>query len=65
MPFGADGCGLYVALALAAAAAVMSAAPKTGAALQEFQSLLLASVAPEADATAGAVGANPDFPVSP
>lgn len=65
MPFGADGCALYVALVLAAAAAVMSATPSTGAALQGFQSLLLASVAPEAAATAGAVGASPDFPVSP
>jgi hypothetical protein len=54
-----------VLLALAATAALTSLPRRADQAQQQIQWLLLASVAPEASATAGAIGASPDFPVSP
>ena len=54
-----------VLLVLAATAAVTSLPHRPGQAQQQIQWLLLASVAPEASATAGAIGESPNFPVSP
>jgi hypothetical protein len=54
-----------VLLVLAATAAVTSLPRRADDVQQQIQWLLLASVAPEASATAGAIGESPNFPVSP
>jgi|HubBroStandDraft_1064217.scaffolds.fasta_scaffold133477_1 hypothetical protein len=56
---------VFVALSFATAVAMLSLANKASEMLPKSQTLLLMSVAPEAAATAGAVGENPGFPVSP
>jgi hypothetical protein len=56
---------VFVALSFATAVAMMSLANHASEMLPKSQTLLLMSVAPEAAATAGAVGENPEFPVSP
>jgi hypothetical protein len=53
----------YVALGLAAAVAARSGLYHATDTQQEWQWLLLTSVAPEAAATAGTVGDSPAFPV--
>ena len=52
-------------LVLAATAAVTSLPRRADEAQQQIQWLLLASVAPEASATAGAIGESPNFPTAP
>jgi len=59
------GATVFVALSLATAVAMLSLANLASANLPKLQTLLLMSVAPEAAATAGAVGEYPTFPVSP
>jgi hypothetical protein len=56
---------VFVALSFATAVAMLSLANHASEMLPKSQTLLLLSVAPEAAATAGAVGQNPEFPVSP
>jgi hypothetical protein len=56
---------VFVALSFATAVAMMSLTNHASEMLPKSQTLLLMSVAPEAAATAGAVGENPEFPVSP
>jgi hypothetical protein len=56
---------VFVALSFATAVAMLSLANHASEMLFKSQTLLLMSVAPEAAATAGAVGQNPEFPVSP
>jgi hypothetical protein len=56
---------VFVALSFATAVAMLSLANHASEMLPKSQTLLLMSVAPEAAATAGAVGQNPEFPVSP
>ena len=56
---------VFVALSFATAVAMLSLANHASEMLPKSQTLLLMSVAPEAAATAGAVGENPEFPVSP
>jgi hypothetical protein len=57
---------VVVALSFATAVAMLSLANQASEMLPKSQTLLLMSVAPEAAAaTAGAVGENPGFPVSP
>ncbi len=51
-----------VLLALAATAVVTSLPRRADDVQQQIQWLLLASVAPEASATAGAIGESPKFP---
>lgn len=55
----------FVALSFATAVATMSLANLAREMLPKSQTLLLMSIAPEAAATAGAVGENPEFPVLP
>ena len=55
----------FVALSMATAVAMMSLANLASERLPGLRTLLLMSVAPEAAASAGAVGQNPEFPVSP
>ena len=59
------GATVFVALSLATAVAMMSLANLAGERLPDLRMLLLMSVAPEAAASAGAVGQNPEFPVPP
>jgi hypothetical protein len=56
---------VFVALGLAAAAAVMSARYQIGDMQQKLLSLLVSVGAVEVAATSGAVGKSPQFPVSP
>jgi hypothetical protein len=56
---------VFVALSLATAVATMSLAHLASEKLPGWRTLLLMSAAPEATASAGAVGQNPEFPVSP
>jgi hypothetical protein len=56
---------VFVALSFATAVAMLSLASHASEMLPKSQTLLLMSVAPEAAASAGAVGQNPEFPVSP
>jgi hypothetical protein len=56
---------VFVALSFATAVATMSLANHASEMLPQSQTLLLMSVASEAGTTAGAVGENPEFPVSP
>jgi hypothetical protein len=57
---------VFVALSFATTAvAMLSLANHASDMLPKSQTLLLMSIAPEAAATAGAVGKNPEFPVSP
>lgn len=55
MPFKTDGCSTYIALVLAATAAIMSAPGRTADAHQILQ-FLVSSAAPEATVIAGAIG---------
>jgi hypothetical protein len=59
------GATVFVALSLAIAVAMMSLANFASERLANLRTLLLMSVAPEAAASAGAVGQNPEFPISP
>ena len=64
MPSKTDGCSAYIALALAATAAIMSApgqADNTGQVLQ----VLFSTAAPNAAALAGAIGDNPQSLMPP
>jgi hypothetical protein len=56
---------VFVALSLATAVATMSLANLASERLPNLRTLLLMSAAPEAAASAGAVGQTPEFPVSP
>jgi hypothetical protein len=56
---------VFVALSLATAVAMMSLANRASERLPDLRTLLLMSAAPEAAGSAGAVGQNPEFPVSP
>jgi hypothetical protein len=56
---------VFVAPSFATAVAMLSLANHASEMLPKSQTLLLMSVAPKAAATAGAVGQNPEFPVSP
>jgi hypothetical protein len=56
---------VFVALSLATAVGMMSLANLAGERLPNLRTLLLMSVAPEAAASAGAIGQTPEFPVSP
>jgi hypothetical protein len=56
---------VFVALSLATAVAMMSLVNLASERLPGLRALLLMSAAPEAAASAGAVGQNPEFPVSP
>jgi hypothetical protein len=56
---------VFGALSFETAVAMLSLANHASEMLPKSQTLLLMSVAPEAAATAGAVGQNPEFPVSP
>jgi uncharacterized protein (TIGR03382 family) len=64
------GCGthdgpVYLALVLAAAAAMLSEPPRPRDAHPGVQSLLLARVAPAADALAGAISDKPEMIAAP
>jgi hypothetical protein len=64
------GCGthdgpVYLALVLATAAAMLSEPPPPHDAYLRVQSFLLASVAPEADALAGAISEKPEMIAPP
>jgi hypothetical protein len=59
------GATVFVALSLATAVAMMSLANLASERFPSLRTLLLMSAAPEAAASAGAVGQNPEFPVSP
>jgi hypothetical protein len=59
------GATAFVALSFAIAVAMLSLAHLASEKFQKLQTLALMSVAPEAAATAGAIGENPEFPVSP
>ena len=61
----AGGATVFAALSLATAVATLSLAHLASEKLPKLQTFLLMSVAPEAGTTAGAVGQNPEFPVSP
>ena len=61
----ADACVTYLALALSAAAAVMSAPPHASDAYQKLRWLLVTQSSPEALVTAGAIGETSNFPTSP
>jgi hypothetical protein len=65
MPSKSGDCSTFVALALAAAAAVVSIPRQTGATYQTLQRLLSANTAPEAAALAGAIGARPEALLPP
>jgi hypothetical protein len=56
---------VFVALSLATGVAMMSLANLASERFPGLRTLLLMSAAPEADASAGAVGQTPEFPVSP
>ena len=56
---------VFVALSFATAVAGMSLANLASERLPNLRTLLLMSAAPEAGASAGALGQNPAFPVSP
>ncbi|HTB46103.1 MAG TPA: hypothetical protein VK741_20955 [Acetobacteraceae bacterium] len=64
MSFNTGTCSIYLALALAGAAAIMSTPGQAVWARQTLQ-FLLSTAAPEAGAMAGAIGAKPDSFVSP
>ena len=59
------GYGLYVALGLAAAAAVLSSSQHAAKISDKVEWLLLVGAAPDAIAAAGAVNDAQEFPVSP
>jgi hypothetical protein len=59
------GASVFVALSFATAVAMLSLAHLASEKPPKSETLLLMSVAPEAAASAGAVGQNPEFPVSP
>ena len=65
MELRADGATVYVALSFATAVAMLSVVHLASEKLPISRTFLLMSVAPEAAATAGAVGENPEFPVAP
>jgi hypothetical protein len=56
---------VFVALFLATAVAMLSLVHLASEKLQKSETFALTSVAPEAAATAGGVGENPELPVSP
>ena len=56
---------VFVALSLATVVAMMSLANLASERLPNLRTVLLMSGAPEAAASAGAIGQNPEFPVSP
>jgi hypothetical protein len=56
---------VFVALFLAIAVAMLSLVHLASERFQNLETFALTSVAPEAAATAGGVGENPEFPVSP
>jgi hypothetical protein len=56
---------VVVALSFATAVAMLSLANHASEMFPKSQTFLLMGVAPEAVATAGAVGESPEFPVSP
>jgi hypothetical protein len=64
MPLNTGTCSIYIALALAGAAAIMSTPGQAECARQTLH-FLLSTAAPEAGAMAGAIGANPDSFASP
>jgi hypothetical protein len=64
MPFNTGTCSIYVALALAGAAAVLST-PGQAVCARDTLQFLFSTSAPEAAEMAGAIGANPDSFVSP
>jgi hypothetical protein len=59
MRSSAGGCSTYIALTLAAIAAIMSEPGRAADTYQDLQSLL-SIAAPEAGAMAGAIGSKPD-----
>jgi hypothetical protein len=59
------GATVFAALSLATAVAMLSLANQASERFPNLRTFLLMSVAPEAAASAGAVGQNPEFPVSP
>jgi hypothetical protein len=65
MPSKTGSVTAYVALGLAAAVAALSGLYHAGQAEPGLRWLLLTTAAPEAAATAGAIGETPEFPVSP
>ena len=60
-----DGASAFVALSFATAVTMLSLVHLASERLSISRKFLLMSVAPEAAATAGAIGENPEFPVSP
>ncbi len=59
MPIKVGDCGTYIAVTLAAAAAIMSA-PGQAKDPYHIGRFLLSTAAPEADAMAGAIGDDPE-----
>ena len=59
------GATVFVAMSFAAVVAMMSLANVASERLPNVRTLLLMSAAPDAAASAGAIGQNPEFPVSP
>ena len=59
------GATVFVALSFATAVAMLSLANHASEGFPGVRTFLLVSVAPEAAASAGAIGQNPEFPVSP
>jgi hypothetical protein len=58
-------CSTYIALTLAAMAAIMSAPGQTREMFKELPGLLVSSAAPEAAALAGAIGERPEAVLPP
>jgi hypothetical protein len=56
---------VFAALSFATAVAMLSLANHAAESFPNVRTFLLMSAAPEAAASAGAVGQNPEFPVSP
>jgi hypothetical protein len=61
----ADSWAIYIALVLAAVAAVMTAPSNAGEADKKVEWLLLTIGGSESAAMAGAIGENPEFAVPP